>query len=111
MYLIWSLLMDIYIGPCVFAITNNVAANISVAVSLQPRANVSVGQTPKIELHFKFDGHCQTVLPSCVPIHTSVRCVRVLISPLYLQSWILCLPFLKTYRGESDVSLFCFAHP
>ena len=45
--------MDIYIGSCVFAITNRVVVSISVAISLQPCANISVGQTPKIELHFK----------------------------------------------------------
>lgn len=80
--------MDIYIVSCVFAITNNAVVNILVAISLQACANISGGQIPKMELHFKFDRHCQIVLPNCVPIHTSIRCVRMPISLLYLQLWI-----------------------
>lgn len=106
-----SSLMDIYIVSCVFAITNNVAVSILVAISLPPCANISVGQTPKMELHFKFDRHCQIVLQNCVSIHTSIRCVRVPISLLYLQPWILCLLNFCKHKAESGVALFHFAFP
>lgn len=101
--------MDIYIVSCVFAITNNVAVSILVAISLYPCANISVGQNPKMELHFKFDRHCQIVLQNCVSIHTSIRCVRVPISLLYLQPWILCLLNFCSHKAESGVALFHFA--
>ena len=94
-----------------FAITNNVVVNISVAISLQPCANISVGQTPKIELHFKLIDIAKLSSKTVFQFTLREMCERAHFSTLFATPDIMSLAFLQTSSAESGVSLFYFALP
>lgn len=67
-----------------------------IALSLQACANISVAQTPKMELHFKFDRHCQIVLQNCSNSHSHQMCESTHFSTLFASLEIISLNFLQT---------------
>lgn len=79
---------------------NNAVGNVLEDIFLQACANISAGQTPKMELHFKFDGHCQIVLQNCSNSHSHQMCESAHFSTLFAALNIVLLNFCKHNRQK-----------
>lgn len=92
-----------------YAITSNVVVNISVAISLQPCENISIGKIPEIELHFKLIDIAKLSSKTVFQFTLPSDCENAHFSTLFATPDIMSLIFLQSSSSESGVSSFYFA--